>query len=266
MQIVPIGVTARVTFELIDANGDPVTPTELSVAVRDKNDVVLMEESVSFDPGDTEVVISVPQSVNHTDAADDIRAITLTVTTADGTFDLDKFYLLRGSVRLEILKNSFQTFASAKLIAAQRERLIGWENANDFSRQNALAEAFRRLTRLGYRVREPSDIYMDRIHAIDGHDIYLDPRSWPLMDMPRWESFPEHFRKTMNAAQVIEANEILRVDPIADRRRAGLFAETIGDSKMMFRPGLKPLDLGISPVTAQELTGFLELRLTTTRS
>jgi hypothetical protein len=94
----------------------------------------------------------------------------------------------------------------------------------------------------------------------------ITPRMWPLMTEDLFAQYPEAFREALKRAQVVEANQILTGDGYASRRKAGLMSESVGESSMMFKAGVRPLDLGISREALDYLTGFLNNRITTTRA
>jgi hypothetical protein len=93
----------------------------------------------------------------------------------------------------------------------------------------------------------------------------LSPRMWPMMTPDLYERYPVQFRDAMMDAQIIEANQVLAGDVIGDKMRSGLLAWTVGESKMMFRSGVGPLQGRLSRDTMNRLTGWLNNRVTLTR-
>jgi hypothetical protein len=90
---------------------------------------------------------------------------------------------------------------------------------------------------------------------------------WPLMTASVWQEYPAYFRDALARAQVIQANALLTFDPIADRRRAGVFSEKIGESSMMFKNGVRKLDEDtVCRPALNELAQFINNRITLTRA
>ena len=268
MKTYPVGVAVTVTIPLVDFNGDPVTPTGLSYVVYDEFMDDLADADVPVEEGMTDVAITVLGDANRlaSGATAGIRTVVLEIVTEGGTFRVDQTYKIRSNINLVLLTNSFQSYGLAQLTASDMPRLFGWEGADDAARQGALIEAFERLTRIGYRVRRPQDIdFQNTIGEINDLEDIIEPRAWPVMDPSRWNNLPQHFRKALCRAQVLEANEILRGDVVGEKRRSGLLSESIGESSMMFRSG-KPLQLGISGPALEALTGYVNIRMTLTRS
>jgi hypothetical protein len=265
MQTFAAGTTVRVTIPLVDLNGDPVTPTAIEAAVNDQDGTPIVPPYVvAFTPGDTDVEITVPADKNQITGPAGARTVFLEVTTADGVFELFETYLLRGAVRLTVPTNSFQTYEQALVEASLMPPLTGWNAASAIDRKNALEEAYRRLSRIGYRVWRPEDVDAQNYYVPDELD-RIEPRLWPIMSLDRFLKAPAHFRKALCRAQLQEANEILSGDVVSQKRRQGLLSESIGESSMMFRSG-RPIDLGITTETRAHLTGFIDLRYTVTRS
>jgi hypothetical protein len=263
------GVAVTITIPLEDMNGEALTPTALSWRLLDETEAeVKASVSLSLDSA-TEAVIVVDGSYNmlSPDQTEALRAVELTVATAAGAILLTADYALAAAVSIVTLKNSFQTYGQAKLTAQGLLNLDGWAAASDPLRRMALVEAFKRLTRFGYRVKWPDNsdlLWQSRLELVDHQKI--PPRVWNLMTTVEWTTYyPEDFRTSMRRAQVVEANDILAGNIIEQRREAGLLSESIGESSMMFRSG-KPLKMGISAAALREIEGYIDIRMTMTRT
>lgn len=267
MQTYLAGTDVTVLIPFKDLNGAAVVPTGLSYRISGQGGDVLLADTVLPLPSGNEVSIDIDGSINEIVDLMDARVVTLSMTTDVGTIAVEHVYLLAKPARLAVMVNSFQTMAQAHLEAAQMPNLIGWNGATDLERATAMIEAFRRLTRLGYRIRRPEDLDAQNVITDFVDTKVIEPRLWPLIDEGRWLSnlYTDEFRRALRCAQVAEANEILRGDRVNEKRRAGLLSETIGESSMMFRVG-KPLDLGLSAAALQYVTGFVQMRMTLTRS
>lgn len=261
MDTYQIGATVSLSFPLIDLNGDPVVPTGVSYTVRDENGQILQPATaVTVAAGATVAAVSVAPSVNQ---AAGLRMVTVTFATAGGPITYEAAYILRDPVRLRVLQNSFQTFEQALYEASRLLRLDAFAAADPDDQKSALEEAYLRLTRLGYRLRKRDDDLFNRITWYV--DETISPRRWLDMSEAEFNLLPIDFKKAIKRAQVLEANAILAVDPVADRRRFGIVSETIGESSMFFR-NAKPLDLGLSAAALDALTGYVDIRMVTTRS
>lgn len=263
------GTDVSVTIPFVDLNGDTITPTALVVRVLDEDENEVSPASVIPlpDPAGNEIEISIEAIDNTLPPGETVgvRCIEAVMTTAAGPITLYISYLIRPAARLVVLQNTFQTWPRAQLVASEMPNLLGWETAvNDNDRQVALMEAFRRLTRLGYMVRWPREVD-DQRYLHPGADRRIDPKHWAVMTFDQWNTwYPEVFRQALRMAQVAEANQILGVDKVGDKRRSGILSESIGESSMMFRMG-KPLDLGVSHQALQYVTGYVDVRMTTGR-
>ena len=263
MKSYPPNVRVRVTVPFVDLNGDPVTPTAVSVIVRDADgEQIGAGFDATFAAGDTETEVAIEASYN---VSPGVRLVDVTLVTVDGQFPARIAYAVRGQELLTVPATSFQTAEEADLLATTLPNLGNWAGASPDLRRAALAQAYRNLVRLAYRIRPVGDWDDQVMFDFGNGDILVQPRFWPVMTSEEWKKLPERFRLAMCRAQIVEANELLSTSGVADRRRSGLLSETIGESSMMFRSG-KPLDLGIAGAALKEMTGFLDLRMTITRS
>lgn len=270
MRTYPAGVKVQLTIPFRDLNGDPVAPSTVRVRVLDAAGVEMTPyQSLTFDAGDVEMDVEVPASVNAlaSGMARDIRVVELEMVTGDGTYHARQRYALAASQGLVILKNSFQTYEQALLEIMEMPRLDGWIAAQEADHVAAMCEGFFRLTRIGYRIAHFTASDMPPAGADFWTDELIPPRYWPHMTEQRFFSdrYTERFRQALRRAQIAEANQILQGDPVKRRRQSGVMSESVGESSMFFRPG-KPLMLGVSEEALQYLTGYLDMKLTTTRS
>jgi hypothetical protein len=218
---------------------------------------------LTFDPTDTDATITVPPA--HNNAAGG-RVVRLYVESVSGTHTVEETYVLRAANRLEFLKNSFMTYTRAQVLATEIPRLDSWNMAAKEDREAALIEAFTRITRLGFRVKWPEDIEIQGYlmsHFWDRQ--IIKPENWPHVTTEIFGAWPEAFSRGLQKAQIVEADQLLQGDVVGSKRRLGVMSESIGESSMMFRPG-KPLDLGLSRQALEYLTGYLDLRMTLTRT
>lgn len=263
MKLYPPGMTVKVRIDFIDLNGDPVEPTSIVASVIDENGEELDRFSPPFSPGDTDVEVSVPGILNGIQGVSGMRVVVLEMTTTDGDIPVSASYMLRAGARLEVLKNTFQTYEMATLLSADMVNLTGWELSDPDRRKSALIEAFRRLTRLNYRIN--SAPAMDALVTIPDRDRRILPSYWPYMTVDQWTALPQHFRSALCLAQITEASEMLTGDTVTRKRQQGLLSESIGESSMMFQSG-KPLDLGVNAVSLKYIQTYIDQRIKIVRT
>lgn len=265
MNTYPAGVGLQITIPMTDLNEEPVTALSASARVLDESEEVL-DGSLTVEIGGEDAVVTVPAGVNQLAAGviGGARTIELAIETAEGTFIKSEFYLIQASIRLAVPTNSFQTYTQALLTASTMPAMPGWLMHEPKERQNALMEAYRRITKLGFWIR-PSDNpdYMNRIDL--GEERHITPDNWDIMTADDYAGLPEHFKKALRFAQLAEADDVLGGDAIGKKRRSGILSETIGESSMMFKAG-KALDYGLSGSSAKYLVNYVRIRASIARA
>lgn len=265
MQSFKFGSDVVLTVSFIDENGgNPVTPTAASYAVFDSNGEQIVPTTSVADTSGTDAQITIPANKH---VAPGGYALVLTMTVGADTVENSVIYLVVPAQRLQILKNTFVTIQQAMFIASTTPGLQSWTGAGSDDQVASMAEAFSRLTRLNYVIPWPELVDMQSRIA-PYYKSEITPRMWPLMTPDLYAAYPEQFRNAIAKAQVIEANAVIvePTDGYAARRRAGLMSESIGESSIMFRAGTRPLETPVSTDTLKCLTGFLNNRITLTRS
>lgn len=261
MKSFPAGVTITLTLPIIDMNGDPVTPTELSYLVRDLDDeIVVAPTNLDFASTDTDADITILATFN--DAAVGAaagRTVELKIKSAAGTFVQSETYALRPYQRLIPPLNSFLTDAAAQVMLADIPGLDALAGAEATIRQAALIEAHTRITKIPvqaapYEMLCPVPVY--------------DRHTWPDVSAETFRAFNGPFKKALMRAQLHEANQMLTGDPMREKRRAGILSETIGESSVTFQSG--GLALASNAVTSSdalaELSGYIVRRAVITRT
>lgn len=267
MREFPVGVDVKVVIPLADPAGNPIAPTGLSYQIEDESgQTVVAPTEIDIVGSPTEVEVFVPAESNQLSpgAIAAMRRITLTVNMSPGAFIITEHYLLRDRVRLVVPTGSFQTLEQAMLVAATEVPAPAFSAAGEFTKVMALQEAYRRLTRFGYRMSRPEDIDYMRYDAKIATG-FIRPIVWQSMELDLFMDLPAPFRQALCRAQVAEANDNLTENPARDRMNAGLLSETIGESSMMFR-SIKPMDLGVSRTALRHLAGYIEKRFSIARA
>jgi hypothetical protein len=269
MLTVRSGVDAVIPVSLVNDVGVGLAPSAVNWSLYDENDVLLTGPTAAPGPYNATFTITVPaaQNIAAGNQVNAGRTLRVSATTPAGVFQFETNYLIRGTTRLQILKNSFVSLIQAEVFAASLPDIEGWNTATDDAKIQALAESYSRLIQFGYRVRFPLD--SDPQQYISGwrEQRVITPQMWPAMTTQRWlNDYTEQFRETISRAQVVEANSVLAADELDARRAKNIVMERVGESEIRFGSLAAPLDLGISKRTMKILMGYIELRYTLTRS
>lgn len=269
MQIFQVGGDVTLQFALTDENGEPIEATAATWRLLDDLESVVLDNQTLSGPFEEFINVTVP-GANNTLAAGAViaaRTVELTIVTVGDTIYKRASYGVGARQRLQILVNSFQTLTQAELEASLIPDIQSWPDATDEQKITSMAEAYRRLTRIGYFVRWPRD--PDAQNTISWWNVRnttIPARFWQFMKLDRYLTYyPEDFRSALRKAQVSEADAILSGDKELQARGSGIILEQIGQSKVQFREA-KPLDFGISKRTLNFVDGYVNLRLTLTRS
>ena len=256
-----------VVFAIAHANADggALTPTGISLSVYDEEDELVhgpVTPTPAVGAGPTSVTI--PGSAN-TLAEGEIngaRRVRVTITTSGGSFLIPTFYLIKSEIMLIVPSNSFQSMTGALSKALIVSEMTAWDAAGETERTVALMEAYRRITQQTFRA-EYTSVDSMRIITWPGesaNSAELGASTFAAMTRAEYDELPILLRNALALAQVAEANDILTADPIVDRRRAGLLAESIGESSMMFKT-MKPIDRGLGTRAMSYLRQFLISRV-----
>ena len=266
----PIADVVGVTYRVIDSeNNELVKPT---VYVPDGDDYpeeteepaepetpetlenpeeVLADEPVQEEPVEqetiSEVIVQTSEEVNalEEETSRDIRIICLKAKTKTGAvFSLEYAYGLTIADPLQVGVNSFMTYRQAQKMAMDMPKLNNWEATSQSQRISALLEAKLRICRLAFD--------FGQIHfEVNGDSVKLEDLS-----VEDFEALPTKFKTALMKAQLAEANDVLEVDSIAERRRQGLILETIGEVKQMFS-SIIPAQMAVSSKAMSYLSRYL---------
>lgn len=288
----PIADVVAVTYRVIDSennelvkptvyvpNGDdypeeteePETPEE---ALADEP----AQEEPSEEPSEpveeetiSEVIVQTSEEVNtlKEETSRDIRIICLKAKTKSGAvFSLEYAYGLTIADPLTVGVNSFMTYRQAQKMAMDMPKLNNWESMSQSQRISALLEAKQRICRLAFdfgqvqldmtkqdyvvqAAGKPRCVQVGEIFGVYGGSVKLEDLS-----VEDFEALPTKFRTALMQAQLAEANDVLEVDSIAERRRQGLILETIGEVKQMFS-SIIPAQMAVSSKAMSYLSRYL---------
>jgi hypothetical protein len=249
------GVSA--SWELFDERGIPIDAGVVA-------DFDPTADAVSFEVD--AVSLTLPAGANSAG-----REIVVIFTLADGEeVELRDYFLVVSSQPLSLMANSFVTYPEALALRQEFANLAGWD-VNDRPRQAAaLAEAYRRLCRMSFTcpgVRSNQSSVGYAAFGTGTDEPFFGGRRVRVsaLTLEQFDALPETFRRALKRAQLAEANALLGGNPIADKRKAGMISETVGESSAFFQS--KPyLNLPISQEAYEEVKRFVFLKIRIQRS
>lgn len=258
------GQTATIVVNLPLDGDDVVTPTLIMATLLDEAGALINSYSISppSDGADTvAVVIDGADNTLQPASRRGARSVEITFTTDAGVFVETTYYLIENTVMLAVLDNSFVTYPESLMVRADLPRLDGWDASGDEARIAALTIAHTSMCGLRYRYRVGLE---GQTRIADLYGVYTDGygRIWVnVLDIGNvksweWADYPNDFKTALRRAQVVEADNLLRGDPIGDKRRAGIISESIGESKMFLR-SVPDVQLPISREALTHLRGYL---------
>ena len=230
------------------------------------------EDEPVEEPGDiSEVVILTDGEINTLaeEVCRDIRIICLKVTTeSGGVLNLEYVYGLTVADPLVVGVNSFMTYRQAQRLAMDMSKLSNWDLMPQSQRISALMEAKAHICRLNFNfgtvqldmskqdyvvqaAGKPRSVKVGDIFGVYGDSVKLED-----LEPEDFEKLPQKFKDALMKAQLADADDVLTVDSIADRRRQGLILETIGEVKQMFSSVL-PAQTAVSSRAMSYLARYL---------
>lgn len=249
---------------------EPETPETPEEALTDESEQEEPSEPVEEETI-SEVIVQTSEEVNtlKEETSRDIRIICLKAKTKSGAvFSLEYAYGLTIADPLTVGVNSFMTYRQAQKMAMDMPKLNNWESMSQSQRISALLEAKQRICRLAFdfgqvqldmtkqdyvvqAAGKPRCVQVGEIFGVYGGSVKLEDLS-----VEDFEALPTKFRTALMQAQLAEANDVLEVDSIAERRRQGLILETIGEVKQMFS-SIIPAQMAVSSKAMSYLSRYL---------
>lgn len=248
MNFFPEKLDHEVRFETLNPSGVLEIPSRITAFILDEDHSQvhdLGEVSPSISEGSFLLVI--PSSVNtlpsHKSRA--ARIVVCKMEFAEGETEERHSYGIVSTIRVRPMVNSFVTFERASLIAADSPNLAGWYSASDDHKKTALVEAFKRVTRI------PMWHGGGTLRKI----VIVSPSDWLNLSQQVFDALPVRFSSALMQAQILEANQLLQGDEIAERRRAGIIEETVGESTVKLDTSV--VDRGICDEALKVLSEFI---------
>jgi hypothetical protein len=242
-----------VTIALVDSAGNAFTPSSASYRVLDEEGATLVDlRSVPYlDPngGPLGILIGADLNVLPVGAVRALRVVEVVAKTDAGTRLVTHSYVIEANEPLVLGVNSFQTITKAEFVAMDIPNLPGWAAADRAARAAAMIQARENLGQLRYRYRF-DDNWMN--YVMPEFALY----SITTLTPEEYLGLPAPFRRNLERAQVIEADDLLNADPVLEKRRAGIVSETVGDSTTSFN-AVRPNRGLVCPRAMQEMTRYV---------
>ncbi|MBE0438043.1 MAG: hypothetical protein IBX56_19870 [Methylomicrobium sp.] len=245
MNVYPVNQSVALSVQI---NGPALSA---SYRVFDESDRIVIDTTpvVGFSENDTTVNIVVEAQFNQIQQSGErsIRRVEITPYDANGAIEISVVeYVIESRPALITGVNSYQTLNQAKLTAMNMPHLDVWVGAADRDIVSAMTEAYFRLGQFRFTMRDDDD---------------LDPSLAVIEDVRQMTidnllALPSDFILALRKAQVSEADIVLGGGSIHRRREDGLMLDTVGESKVMFRPG-KPVILPVDRRTLAYLSGYI---------
>ncbi|TDW20409.1 hypothetical protein EV128_12539 [Rhizobium azibense] len=275
MKLYPENYDVAIDVLFTDPNGAPLVVTAVTAALFNGDDVEIANYGqIAFDLADGKVTVTVPAEDNVLGEGELSEARILRVDLATDIVPVRQTisFIIEAESRLEILNNTFLTLEAAEVLARDNPQLKAWSAADDDKKRAALINAYSRLSRVQLRYCKPKEEdEATTIHPYLAHgqlspwDVVIKPGDWDnRFTKQDFLAMPADFRKALRTAQLLEANQVLTDDPIAQRHRAGIISETVGESSIMLRGG--KLELGVSSEALRALAGYVYYNVRITRA
>lgn len=256
-------VTLNVNVPL--QNGVLITPTSVSVKVLNDNEETVFTSALPLPSvGATSISITLSSSNNIVPDGTpfSLRTVQTKFVTASGEYTDRQAYIVKSLNPLIRLNNSFITLNETVSTRYTLNTLDGWDAASEDQRIAALISAYKNMVQLRYRYPLGSqsqsrivDFFGTFVDSFSGraYAVLADITSYTPSDYNSW---PTAFKEALKRAQMVEANSILKGDPVTAKRLQGIVAEGIGESNMRFRD-VPEIQTPVSKEALQHLRGFI---------
>jgi len=264
---------SKFTLPLVDVDGSTIVGVSASWELFDEQGVSITAGVVTdFDASAGSVTFEI--DAEHLTLADGEvssgrELVVFVVTAEDDQLEVRDYFLVTSRTPLSIMENSFVSYTEALRYRAEFASLEGWDAAPRDRQMAAMAEAYRRLCRVSFKVPGANldGTNTDKANYGTGTD-----EGWfwgsrvriSTMTPTQFNALPATFRTAIKRAQLAEANVLLGGDPVGKKRDQGIVSETTGESSMFFQS--KPyLNLPVSRQAYEEIKRYVFLKVGVTR-
>lgn len=251
------GQLVEIVIPFTDVNGQAVTPTNITAALYDGEDSLIMSfGSVVFDPLEVETKLVIYSSLNmlQGDEPQEVRRLEVKITHAGGSFVRSHSYAIEAEQSLRIMQNSFMTYETALMQSRSFVNMTAFASDTEQRQRAALVEAFRRITKLSlvYSIVDAENVVQETYR--------LGAATWHYINADAFQTqFPSHFKRALRSAQLAEADELLQGNVISKKHAQGIVSETIGESSVTLRAGFSGVGSTIiSAAALTHLSGYID--------
>jgi len=257
---------SKFTIPAVDDGGNPITASAAGWELFDERGTLITSEVVAgYAGGDVSFEIPANHLTLAPSETSSGRELVVILTTAGGDIELRDYFLVVSNRPLSVMENSFLTFTEAMRYRAEFASLDGWDVASRDRQSAALAEAYRRLCRMAFKVPGAN---LDGTNVNKANYGTGTDEGWfwgsrvriATLTSAQFDALPPTFRHALKRAQMAEANVLLGGDPVGKKRQDGIVSETTGESSMFFQS--RPyLNLPISRQAYEEVRRYVYLRV-----
>lgn len=260
MKFFPENYVVTINVPLKNGEGQTTAPSAVSAVVVDvENEEIVNLGSLALGMSTESMDVEIPGTANVLASGEIRRAqiLVVTMTFPEGDVVSRHTYGVERDITLEIMTNSFMTYAAAEVMAYELVSATGWLVATESQRKVALINAFNKLTEISmkWHPRDEDGCVLRHIQ----NEILFD--TWEEIDKNAFDLFPSHFKRALRRAQFAEANELLTLgnDVAASKARQGIIREKIGQSEVEYDSSVASVNSQrpISSGTISALAGYI---------
>jgi hypothetical protein len=259
MNFYPENCDVTLTASFKDVSGTAGTPESVSARLLDMADIQIEAlGAISITSPDTDVEITI-SSAHNSIPEGVVRIYCVLEVTAQyesGPVVQRLPYGLRRAITLKLMDNSFMNYEYADMMSQDFANLSGWLSASEELRRVALQESYQRITQIPMKYAVLNELGVPN----ERNEVVILRKTWIDATQDDFASWPPHFQRVLRRAQMVETNELLQGDVIARKRRAGIVAESIGESSIQISGST--VDYGVSSDTLRALVGYVHFRMT----
>lgn len=260
------------TIPAVDESGTAIVATAAAWELFDARGTTITSAVVAgYAGGDVQFDIAAEHLSLAADESSAGRELAVTLTTASGDVELRDYFLVVSPQPLTLMVNSVLTYPEALALRQEFAKLDGWDVSERTRQAAALAQAYRNLCRMafkvpGYRADNQSAVGYASFGTGTDSPFFVGRRvRLSTLTLAEFDALPETFQRAVKRAALAEANILLGGDPILDKRKSGMISETVGESSGFFQ-GKPYLNLPISQPAYEEVKRFVYLSVRVQRS
>ena len=264
MQSYKQGSNIVLTFPLVSDSGVSLTPALLSWRLLDESGVELQTWSTGVAPAsptDKTSEVRLDALLTTISGTRALRVVELEVTGADGSVSvLTKTILIQGREISTLVfgMNTFQTYGQAFLLSSDftDNQVSNWITAGREAQEQALIQAYQHILQLSLRTNTAENWNQSLLQ--DDGAISLSYGSLRFMTPAQMMNLPIMLSAALKKAQLLEAVDVLTIDPLAEVRDSGVLSIKVGESSQFFR-AVKPLEFSVCKAAMAYLQPWIRI-------